>query len=245
MARHDRKWTLSLKHSISVLSHEKHTHSLKRWKPSKNAEWQGRQLVIVQSKRPVSRRNRELGRQLWGILSKTNKKRTNIYIHTHKYACWYVWLCAEREWIRVRQPAVRYTEKNKQRKNKYIHTQTRKHACWYVWLYEERERIRVRQTAVRYTQKSEQTNQHTCVSVSVCVWGARANQRHTRHHRSSSVCEWSLHACARVWAGTISLISLFCVCLSAGAHRDTNTHTHTHTSKTKDTNTHTHTHKQN
>jgi hypothetical protein len=37
--------------------------------------------------------------------------------------------------------------------------------------------------------------------------------------------------CARVWAcaGTISLISLYCVCLSAGAHRDTNTHTHTHT----------------
>jgi hypothetical protein len=37
MSSHDRKSTLSLKHSISVLSHEKHTHSLKRRKPGENA----------------------------------------------------------------------------------------------------------------------------------------------------------------------------------------------------------------
>jgi hypothetical protein len=32
---------------------------------------------------PVSRRNRELGRQLQGTLRKTNKKRANKYIHRH------------------------------------------------------------------------------------------------------------------------------------------------------------------
>jgi hypothetical protein len=61
---HDRKSALSLKHIISVLSHEEHAHSLKRWKPGKNVRWQGRQLVVVQIKRPVSRGNRELGHQL-------------------------------------------------------------------------------------------------------------------------------------------------------------------------------------
>jgi hypothetical protein len=38
-----------------------------------------------------------------------------------------------------------------------------------------------------------------------------------------------IYACARarVCSGTISLISLYCVCLFAGAHRDAHTHTHT------------------
>jgi hypothetical protein len=44
--------------------------------------------VRVQMKLPVSRRNRELGRQMSGILT----KQKTIYIHTqkHKHACWYV-----------------------------------------------------------------------------------------------------------------------------------------------------------
>ncbi len=73
---------------------------------------------------------------------------------------------------RVRQPAVRYTQKNKQKKNKYKHIQTQV-TCWHVRVYEERERIRVRQPAVRYTQKSKQTNMHTCVYVHVCVYEER------------------------------------------------------------------------
>jgi hypothetical protein len=63
MSSNDRKSTLPLKHSISVLSHEKHAHSLNR-KPGKNAGWQDRQLVAIQKKVPVSRRNRELDHQL-------------------------------------------------------------------------------------------------------------------------------------------------------------------------------------
>jgi hypothetical protein len=62
------------------------------------------------------------------------------------------------------------------------------------------------------------------------VWGARANQRHTRHHRSSRVCEWSLHVRARcVCAGTTSLISLLSlfVCRCTPWHKHTHTHTHT------------------
>ena len=88
MSINDVKSTFSLKHSISVFSHEEHTHSPKRWKLGKNAGWQGRQLVVVQRKLPVSRRNKELGNQLQGILRKENKKRTNLYVHIHK--CMYV-----------------------------------------------------------------------------------------------------------------------------------------------------------
>jgi hypothetical protein len=40
------------------------THSPKPWKPGKNVRWQVRQLVVVQRKLPVSRRNREVGNQL-------------------------------------------------------------------------------------------------------------------------------------------------------------------------------------
>jgi hypothetical protein len=74
MSSNDRTSTLSRKHSISVLSHKKHPHSLQRGKPGKNAVWQGRQLVAGQIKLPVSRRNKELGTQLHGILRTTNKK---------------------------------------------------------------------------------------------------------------------------------------------------------------------------
>ena len=67
----------------SVNSHKKHTHSLKQWKPGKNVGWQGRQLVVVQRKPPVSRRNRELGRQL----SCTLRKRKEISTHACTCTC--------------------------------------------------------------------------------------------------------------------------------------------------------------
>ncbi len=99
----------------SVNSHEEHANSPKRWKPGKSAGWQGRQLVVTQFKAPVSRRNRELGRQLSCILRKANIHESNTWIQT------------ETQWI-----------------------------C-------------------------------------MIVWGASKNQRHTRHHRISRVCQWSLH----------------------------------------------------
>ena len=64
MSSHDRKSTLSLQHSISVLSHAQHAHSLKRWKPGKNTGFQGGQLVSGQNNPPVSRRNRQLVNQM-------------------------------------------------------------------------------------------------------------------------------------------------------------------------------------
>ncbi len=82
MSRNDRKSTRSLKHSISVLSHEKHAHSLKRWKSGKNAGWQGRQLVVVQRKGPISRRSRELENQLSGVLRIYIYTQTHIHRHT-------------------------------------------------------------------------------------------------------------------------------------------------------------------
>jgi hypothetical protein len=64
MASNDRKSTLSLEHSISVLSNDKHTRTPKQRKLGKNVGWQDRQLVVGQNKPPVTRRNRELGNQL-------------------------------------------------------------------------------------------------------------------------------------------------------------------------------------
>jgi hypothetical protein len=63
----------------------------------------------------------------------------------------------ERERIRVREQAVRYTQKGKQ---------TNMHTCVsvYVYVYEERERLSV--TLVT-------TNMHTCVSVYVYVYEER------------------------------------------------------------------------
>ncbi len=102
----------------SVNSHEKHTHSLKRWKSGKNAGWQGRQPVIVQFNRPVSRKNRESDNLVSGIIRKKHTEKYNIYLNTYTRVCMFVFMI---------------------------------------------------------------------------YWGERANQRHTHHHRSSRVCEWSLH----------------------------------------------------
>jgi hypothetical protein len=65
-------------------------------------------------------------------------------------------------------------------------------------------------TAVVYTQSRKETKNkyvYTYIHLYVCLYAwlyedwARVNQRHTRHHRSSRVCEWSLHVCARVLRG--------------------------------------------
>ncbi len=70
-----------------------------------------------------------------------------------------------------------------------------------VTCIEEKQTVRQRSCRV-YSEK--QTNKKqiyvlthapmVCMFVCMLVWGARANQRHTRHHRSSRVSEWSLHA---------------------------------------------------
>ena len=77
--------------TVRINSDEKHTHSPKRWKPDKNAGWQGRQLVDFQIKLPVSKRNRKLGRQLSGILRKANKQQMYIYLYTNTQ-CTYVYM---------------------------------------------------------------------------------------------------------------------------------------------------------
>jgi hypothetical protein len=89
------------KRQYSVNSHEKHAHAPKRWKSGKNVGWQVRQLVVAQLKMTVSRRNRELGRQLSCILRKGNKQ---ICIHTHTYTQYVrlcVWLFEEQERLGV------------------------------------------------------------------------------------------------------------------------------------------------
>jgi hypothetical protein len=85
--------------------------------------------------------------------------------------------------------------------------------CWTNQLSCIEEKQRVRQTAVRYTQKRKQTHTHTHTHTHTvththththfrarmydCLRSEsksgerirRANQRHTRHHRSSRVCQ--------------------------------------------------------
>jgi hypothetical protein len=88
----------------SLNSHEKHTHSLKRWKPDENAGWQGRQLVVGQIKFPVSGETKTQAKQLSGILrqrKEKKQKRTYRYTNTHLYVCLYVWLHEERQRIWV------------------------------------------------------------------------------------------------------------------------------------------------
>jgi hypothetical protein len=53
--------------------------------------------VCVQMKLPVSRRNSELGRQLYGVL----KKKLNIYIHTHRHKSMHVGMFVYKERERV------------------------------------------------------------------------------------------------------------------------------------------------
>jgi hypothetical protein len=101
------------------------------------------------------------------------------------------------------------------------------------------EKQRVTQPAVRNTQKSKQTNKRTSVSVYVCVYEERERISVTLVTTATQGCASDLCSCARacVRAGTISLISHYCVCLSAGAHRDTNEHTRTQVTLTTQVNT--------
>jgi hypothetical protein len=82
---HSRTFNTFTQAQYSVNSHAKHTHSHKRGKPGKNAGWQGRQLVVVQQQPPVSRRNKELDRQLSCLLRKANKTNTHTHTHTHTH----------------------------------------------------------------------------------------------------------------------------------------------------------------
>ncbi len=126
----------------------------------------------------------------------------------------------------VRQPAVRYTQNNKQKMNKYIHEKT-KYACWSVWLYEEREWISVRQPAVRDTQENYQTKWIlVCPCMYVCMRSESESASHSSPPQLKGV--WVISTCARarVCSGTIPLISLLCLPVHT-VRQKKNTHTQT------------------
>jgi hypothetical protein len=85
---------------------------------------------------------------------------------------------------RVSPTAVRHTQKNKQKMNKYIHELTRVTVVYirYVCLYTGRERIRVRQPAVRYTHKSKTTNMDT--RVCLCMYMCMRSESESASHSS-------------------------------------------------------------
>jgi hypothetical protein len=60
----------------------------------------------------------------------------------------------------------------------------------------------------------------------MCMRSESESASHSSPPQLKRVRVISACVCERVRAGTIPLISLYCVCLSAGAHRDTKTHTH-------------------
>ena len=133
---------------------------------------------------------------------------------------------------RVRQPAVRYTQQNITKKEQiYTHRHTSMHVGMYDCMRSESESELGSQLSGILRKANKHAWMLVCVCVCMCLCGVRANQRHTRHHRSSRVCEWSLHVCARACAcwHYFANISTVSVCLPV----HTVTQKHTHTSNTK------------
>jgi hypothetical protein len=95
---------------------------------------------------------------------------------------------------RVRQPAVVYTQKCKQT---YIYTHTQRYTQY------------VRRIVWGATDTYIHTHTQVCMLACLIFWGARANQRHTRQHHSSRLCQWSLHVCVCVcWQLSCMLIKV-------------------------------------
>jgi hypothetical protein len=92
--------------------------------------------------------------------TKQTKKSKYIQTHTHKYACWYVRLYDQRGRIRVRQPAVTYTQKSKQ---------TNMHTCVSVYLYVSEERERISVTLVTTAAQGCASDLSMCVYARMCV----------------------------------------------------------------------------
>jgi hypothetical protein len=88
--------------------------------------------------------------------------------------------------------------------------------CWTIQsaCIEEKQRVRQKNCQVYSERQTNlliypRINTQVCMFVCMIVWGARANQRHTRHHRSSIVREWSLHVRASVfWQLSCMLIKV-------------------------------------
>jgi hypothetical protein len=105
------------------------------------------------------------------------------------------------------------------------------HVGVYDFLRSESESELDNQLSGILSEANKQTNMHTCVSVFVYVCGTRANQRHNRHHRKSSVCECSLHVRARANVCWFCFANLSTVSVCLLVHTVTQKHTHTQTHK--------------
>ncbi len=96
----------------------------------------------------------------------------------------------------------------KQTKKEQIYTYTDTPVCMLVCMIVSGPRTNQSyQPAVRYTQQSKQ-NTHTCVSVYVCLYAERERISVTLVTTAAQGCPRDLDLCARMCAGTISLISL-------------------------------------
>ena len=84
---------------------------------------------------------------------------------------------------------------------------------------EEKQRVRQRQLSGIIRNIYTHTHMYACF-VCTIVWGARANQRHTRHHRSSRACEWSLHV------RTCACWQLSCMLIKVHKQKDRYVHPH-------------------
>jgi hypothetical protein len=126
---------------------------------------------------------------------------------------------------RGRHPAVRYTHKKKKTKNKYIHIpHTSMHVVIYDCMGSESEQELGNQLSRILTKANKQTCM--CLCMYMCMRSEGESASHSSPPQLNGV-RVPAGVCARVWAGTISLISLLCLFVCRCTRWDTKTHIHT------------------
>jgi hypothetical protein len=91
---------------------------------------------------------------------------------------------------RQRKPTVRCNQTNN-RKKEQTYTYTT-HASMHVGMYDcmrSESESELGNQLSGILRKEKKKHAYLCVCVCMCICGARANQRHTRHHRSSKACK--------------------------------------------------------
>ena len=95
--------------------------------------------------------------------------------------CWTNEVPCIEEKQRVRQPAVRYPQKNKQKKNKYIHTHTSMHVGKYDCMRSESES----ELGNQLSGILRKANKQTCILVCLCMYVCMRSESESASHSST------------------------------------------------------------
>jgi hypothetical protein len=112
---------------------------------------------------------------------------------------------------RVRQPAVRSTQRSKKRTNIYVHTHTSMHVGMYDCMRSESESELASQLSGILRKTNKQTSIRVCLCMHVCMRSESESESHSSPPQCKGVRDLCMCVCARVCAGTILLISLLCL----------------------------------